>query len=70
MADPFAEKSIIITGASSGLGAEIALEFARRGARLTLFSPEADKQHDVADQCHQLGAKAVAVIGDVTVADD
>jgi len=70
MADPFAEKSIIITGASSGLGAEIALEFARRGARLTLFSPEADKQHEVADQCHQLGAKAVAVIGDVTVADD
>ena len=45
MADPFAEKSIVITGASSGFGAEIALEFARRGARLTLFSPEAEVQN-------------------------
>ena len=70
MADPFHKKSIITTGASSGLGAALALELARRGANLALFSPEAEQQEEVASRCRQLGGEAVAVIGDVTNPED
>lgn len=70
MADHFAQSSIVITGASSGLGAALAQECARHGARLTLFSPEAEQQEKVASQCRDLGAEAVVAIGDVTNADD
>jgi NAD(P)-dependent dehydrogenase (short-subunit alcohol dehydrogenase family) len=62
----FTGKSIIITGASSGLGACLAREFARHGANLTLFSPEAEAQEQVAAQCRGDGTDACAVIGDVT----
>ncbi len=70
MADSFYNKSVITTGASSGLGAALALELARRGANLALFSPEAEQQEEVASRCRRLGAEAVSVIGDVTRADD
>ena len=63
-------KSVIITGASSGLGAALAHEFATAGAVLTLFSPEAERQKEVAESCRALGGRALAVIGDVTVEAD
>ena len=62
----FQDKSVIITGASSGLGAALALEFARAGACVSLFSPEGERQREVAAQCAEAGARALAVIGDVT----
>ena len=62
----FRDKSVIITGASSGLGAALALQLARGGARLTLFSPERDRQQEVAGLCEEAGGRALAVIGDVT----
>ena len=67
---PHAGKSIIITGASSGLGAALAREFAGAGAHLTLFSPEEERQHEVAESCRGLGGQALAVIGDVTEQED
>jgi short-subunit dehydrogenase len=70
MSDRFKGKSIAITGASSGLGAALAMEFARRGARLTLFSPQAQEQEQVAADCRALGADATAVVGDVTQPED
>jgi short-subunit dehydrogenase len=66
----FREKSVIITGASSGLGAALALEFARAEARLALFSPEKEQQEEVAGLCEAIGAQALAVIGDVTRPED
>jgi len=62
----FRNKSVVITGGSSGLGAALALAFARVGANVSLFSPERDQQQQVAAQCAELGARALAVIGDVT----
>ena len=62
----FRDKSVIITGASSGLGAALALHLARAGARLALFSPEGDRQREVASLCEEAGGRALAVIGDVT----
>jgi NAD(P)-dependent dehydrogenase (short-subunit alcohol dehydrogenase family) len=66
----FAGKSVIVTGASSGLGAALALELARRGADLALFSFEEKRQDEVARQCREAGGRAGAVTGDVTRPED
>ena len=66
----FQDKSIVITGASSGLGAALGLELARAGARVSLFSPESERQQEVAKRCSEAGAQALAVIGDVTRPED
>ena len=66
----FEDKTAVITGASSGLGAALALAFARAGANLSLFSPEEEEQREVARLCQAEGADALAVIGDVTRPDD
>ncbi len=63
-------RTIVITGASSGLGARLATEFAALGADLALLSPEAEKQEAVAARCHAAGARALSVTGDVTVPED
>ena len=65
----FRDKSVIITGASSGLGAALALELARHGAKLALFAFD-ERQKEVAEQCRKLGSQAIAVIGDVTRPED
>ncbi|MFC1525460.1 SDR family oxidoreductase [Candidatus Latescibacterota bacterium] len=66
----FEGKTVVITGASSGLGAALAVAFAREKANLALFSPEREQQQAVAGQCAAAGARALAVIGDVTKTDD
>jgi NAD(P)-dependent dehydrogenase (short-subunit alcohol dehydrogenase family) len=59
--------SVVITGASSGIGRASALAFAREGARLTLASRTLDALRDVAGRCERLGASAIPVETDVTV---
>ena len=66
----FRDKVVIVTGASSGLGATLATEFAATGARVALFSPEEEKQAEVARQCEMGGGKALSVVGDVTSEHD
>jgi short-subunit dehydrogenase len=66
----FRDKTAIVTGASSGLGAALAVALARTGANLVLFSPEAERQQQVAAQCEQAGGQALSVIGDVTRPED
>lgn len=59
-------KTIVITGASSGIGQATAEAFARRGARLVLAARDPEALERVADICRQFGAHAVAVPTDVT----
>jgi len=66
----FKGKSVVITGASSGLGASLALELAGRGADLSLFSLEEERQKEVAVRCEEAGARALPVAGDVTRTED
>ena len=66
----FRDKSVVITGASSGLGAALAEEFARLGARLTLFSRTVEDLQTVAARCRDHGAEAAVVVGDVTSSED
>jgi NADP-dependent 3-hydroxy acid dehydrogenase YdfG len=55
-----------ITGASSGIGAALAEEFARRGADVVLAARRADRLEDVADRVRGHGRRALVVTCDVT----
>jgi uncharacterized protein len=63
-------KTVVITGASSGIGRAAALEFARRGADVVLAARRREKLEEAAAECRRLGVKATAVVTDVTVPQD
>ena len=52
---------MVITGASSGIGAATALAFAKRGARLELAARRLDKLNEVAERCRHAGSPDVNV---------
>ncbi|MFO1089748.1 MAG: SDR family oxidoreductase [Hyphomicrobiales bacterium] len=49
-------RSILVTGATSGIGRAVALEFARSGDRLVLTGRNGDRGKAVADECRTAGA--------------
>lgn len=58
---------VVVTGASSGIGAEVARQYAARGARVGLFARRADKLEAIAAQCRAAGAaEARVLVGDTT----
>jgi short-subunit dehydrogenase len=57
---------VLLTGASSGIGHELALALARRGARLLLTARREDLLRQTADACSALGVEADYIAGDVT----
>jgi len=60
-------KVVLITGASTGIGAAAALAFAREGCRLVVhYNASADAARAVAADVKKLGAEAIVVAGDVT----
>lgn len=52
----FHNKTVWITGASSGIGEQTAYRFAEEGARIIVTALEADLLEKVCDKCKQLGA--------------
>jgi 3-hydroxybutyrate dehydrogenase len=60
------DKVCIITGAASGIGKEIALRFAREGARVVIADLSQDAARTTAEQIRQEGGQAIAVAMDVT----
>jgi short-subunit dehydrogenase len=62
---PFAENVVIITGASSGIGENLALRLADQGAWLALAARNAPQLEEVANQCRKRGGRAVAIPTDV-----
>lgn len=59
-------KTILITGASSGIGKAAAHLFARQGARLVLGARRAPELSEIADEICKIGGKAIPLAGDVT----
>lgn len=57
---------VLITGASSGIGAALAREFAREGAHTILVARSADRIHALAHELTRDGIRSLAVAGDVT----
>lgn len=66
----FAKKTVIITGASSGLGRQMACDLAANGAKCVLFGRTADKLAETSALCDELGGQAISVVGDVTRSED
>ncbi len=56
---------VVVTGASSGIGRQVAIDFARRGASVVIAARRADRLADVARECDAVGGAAEAVVGDV-----
>lgn len=63
---PFSGRSIVITGASSGIGAELARQLAGQGAKLTLAARNAAALDEVAEACRAAGGEAITAPTDVT----
>jgi short-subunit dehydrogenase len=61
---------VVITGASSGIGRETALTFARHGVRLVLAARSAEGLEDVVEECIERGALTEAVEADTGRAED
>lgn len=61
----FANNVVVITGASTGIGEELALQLAREGAHLVLSSRRVDELERVATRVRALGARASVVACDV-----
>jgi corticosteroid 11-beta-dehydrogenase isozyme 1 len=55
-------KGVVITGASSGIGEELAYQMARQGARLVIAARRDKELHAVADKCRSLGAAHVEAV--------
>ena len=62
-------KTVVITGASSGIGRAAAMAFAQNGANLVLAARREDVLTSVAAACTAFGVKAIAVKTDVADAE-
>lgn len=60
-------KTIVITGASSGIGKAIALTLAKENVNLILAARREALLQDLASECESLGSRAMAVRADVTL---
>lgn len=66
-----AGKVVVVTGASRGIGQEIALTFAKEGANLVVhYNTSEEGAADTVRQAQELGVKAVALKADVSKSED
>ena len=62
---PLDQQTLVITGASSGIGLATAVEAAKRGANLVLVSREPTDLESAAERCRREGAEVEIVAADV-----
>lgn len=62
----FFDKSVVVTGASSGIGHGVALAFGEQGARVAILARRRAQLEELAHKINQAGGKALALDCDVT----
>lgn len=68
--DPIAGKAVVVTGASSGIGSEVAMMLAERGASVMLAARRRERIDMLAETIIGAGGRAIAVQADVTLIGD
>ena len=63
-------KIVWIIGASSGIGASLAMDYAKDGATVILSSRRVEQLNDVANKCATIGVKPMVLPMDVTNFDE
>ncbi len=63
-------KTVIITGASSGIGKACAIAFGRRGANIVVSGRNKENLEQAAEELRKTGAQVLAVAGDVSNEND
>lgn len=66
---PINQQVVSVVGASSGIGRETALQFARRGAKVVVSSRSEPKLNSLVDEIRASGGEATAIVADVEVFD-
>jgi short-subunit dehydrogenase len=62
----FKDKVVVITGASSGIGRELAFQLAEQGAWLSLAARNRERLESVRIECERRGGKAIVLTTDVS----
>jgi len=61
----YSGRVVLVTGASSGIGRQLALDFAKRGARLVISARRSDLLQGAAVLCRAEGAEVETMAGDL-----
>jgi NAD(P)-dependent dehydrogenase (short-subunit alcohol dehydrogenase family) len=66
----FTNKVVIVTGASSGIGATTAILFCKEGAHVVLVGRNEAKLNNTSERCAQAGGQHIVIKADVSNDDD
>lgn len=62
----FSDKVVLVTGASSGIGAATAIEFAKEGATVAIVGRNEEKLNNVAGEVEKVGPKPLILQADIS----
>ncbi|XP_072934057.1 3-oxoacyl-[acyl-carrier-protein] reductase FabG-like [Epargyreus clarus] len=64
------DKAVIVTGGGSGIGASIAMDFAKEGANVAIVGRNVDKLIAIAKKCTAIGNEVLVIRADVSKDED
>ncbi|MBT4878257.1 MAG: glucose 1-dehydrogenase [Alphaproteobacteria bacterium] len=68
--DDLKGKNVIVFGATKGIGAQVALDYAKNGCNVGIFGRSSDKLKDVENQIKKTSSNIYSLNGDVSKEDD
>ncbi|MBT3170817.1 MAG: SDR family NAD(P)-dependent oxidoreductase, partial [Rhodospirillaceae bacterium] len=69
MAEQFKDQTIIITGATKGIGRAMAVVFGANGANILATGRTSDELDSICREVERAGAQAVSLVADLALAD-